>query len=197
MKAAQLLELVVARQQGAENPAIQQLLTRLRDGSGTGTNMQDMLAHFAQTNPLLGLLAQRRGVAGAEVLDAVTVDGEPGTAESSGHTGVTARDESDASAAHSDQSWADLSLYRERVDRCAAALGACGLCWGAEPACRACRGRGRPGFSLPDESLFQELVLPAVRMMRTHRAGTIAVLRPADASIKETSLVAEVTHPSN
>jgi len=62
--------------------------------------------------------------------------------------------------------FAELKAHRERVDRLAWALGACCLCWGMDTECRICRGRGRPGFALPDEELFGELVLPAVRALR-------------------------------
>ena len=43
----------------------------------------------------------------------------------------------------------------------ALALGACTLCWGEDAACRACRGRGKPGIFQPDETLFNAWVLPA------------------------------------
>ncbi|MCF6509657.1 hypothetical protein E9549_19995 [Blastococcus sp. MG754426] len=49
----------------------------------------------------------------------------------------------------------------------AAALGAC-ECWGREPGCEVCAGAGSPGWTDPDEDLYRELVLPAVR----RRAGT-------------------------
>jgi hypothetical protein len=44
-----------------------------------------------------------------------------------------------------------------RLSRLAAALGACGLCWGDDPACLGCRGRGRPGMVRPDPQIRAEL----------------------------------------
>ena len=41
------------------------------------------------------------------------------------------------------------------------AVGACTFCWGEDPACRACRGRGKPGVFEPDKALFERFVLPA------------------------------------
>ena len=63
----------------------------------------------------------------------------------------------------------EVKLLRERSDTVAAALGACGICWGEDSACRACRGHGAPGRSIPDEQLFCEYVVPAVRLMHASR----------------------------
>ncbi|WP_116131237.1 hypothetical protein [Tropicimonas sp. IMCC34043] len=48
----------------------------------------------------------------------------------------------------------------ERLSELAAALGACGLCWGEDPGCPSCRGRGRPGMTRPDPDLRQQLFGP-------------------------------------
>lgn len=44
----------------------------------------------------------------------------------------------------------------------AAAVGAC-ECWGEDPACPDCAGRGSPGWSTPDARLYAEYVEPAVQ----------------------------------
>jgi hypothetical protein len=49
---------------------------------------------------------------------------------------------------------------RERLGLLAAALGACGLCWGDNEACPSCRGRGRPGMVRPDPELRARLLGP-------------------------------------
>jgi hypothetical protein len=67
------------------------------------------------------------------------------------------------------ESQAELRLLRERCDTVAAALGACGLCWGEDHSCRACRGQGAPGRAIPDEQLFCEIVVPAVRLVHANR----------------------------
>ncbi len=66
----------------------------------------------------------------------------------------------------------ELQELRERNDTLAAALGACYLCWGEDSACSHCRGRGRPGYTIPDKELFIEWVAPAVRTLKTH-SGTL------------------------
>lgn len=45
----------------------------------------------------------------------------------------------------------------QRLSLLAAGLGACGICWGDDPACLGCRGRGRPGMVRPDPHIRAEL----------------------------------------
>jgi hypothetical protein len=47
---------------------------------------------------------------------------------------------------------------REQLGQLAAALGACGLCWGEDSSCPSCRGRGRPGMVRPDIELRTKLL---------------------------------------
>ena len=61
-------------------------------------------------------------------------------------------------------------------DRLAAALGACPACWGEDPSCRWCRGRGAPGALAPDPEEFTTWVVPAVRAhvrLRDHRVPKV------------------------
>jgi hypothetical protein len=44
----------------------------------------------------------------------------------------------------------------------AAALGAC-VCWGRDPGCPVCAGRGGAGWTDPDLELYAEYVAPAVQ----------------------------------
>ena len=44
-----------------------------------------------------------------------------------------------------------------RLSELAAALGACGLCWGEDQQCPGCHGRGRAGMVRPDEALRDRL----------------------------------------
>jgi len=50
---------------------------------------------------------------------------------------------------------AELEAAHARLADLAAAFGACGLCWGDDPSCAGCRGRGRPGRFHPDHELQQ------------------------------------------
>lgn len=60
----------------------------------------------------------------------------------------------------------DLASLRDHAAMTAAALGACDACWGFDPACPHCAGRGRAGFDSPDPVLYARLVAPAVRRLR-------------------------------
>jgi hypothetical protein len=40
---------------------------------------------------------------------------------------------------------AELAETQDRLSDIAAALGACGLCWGEDETCPSCRGHGKPG----------------------------------------------------
>jgi hypothetical protein len=59
----------------------------------------------------------------------------------------------------------EVTDLREVNDAAAAALGACRVCWGGDDFCPVCAGHGRPGASLPDLRLYNELVEPAVERM--------------------------------
>lgn len=63
----------------------------------------------------------------------------------------------------SDEEDDELEALREVNDTLAAALGACPHCWGGNPGCETCGGQGATGAMDPDEKLFAELILPAVR----------------------------------
>ncbi|WP_037499892.1 hypothetical protein [Sphingomonas jaspsi] len=49
-----------------------------------------------------------------------------------------------------------------RLERLAAALGACPNCFGEDLLCDQCDGRGRPGSDLPDPAEFNQFVSPAL-----------------------------------
>jgi hypothetical protein len=64
--------------------------------------------------------------------------------------------------------YAELEELRERTRMLADALGACPRCFGEDELCPVCRGRGRPGGRVPDQSLFERLVAPAqMRLFRS------------------------------
>lgn len=56
----------------------------------------------------------------------------------------------------------ELVELHERNDVLADALGACPTCWGRVKHCGECRGRGRPGWRVPDPKLFEEFITPAI-----------------------------------
>jgi len=55
----------------------------------------------------------------------------------------------------------ELSELRQRNEVFAHALGAC-HCWGYDPECADCKGKGAPAYYQVDRPLFDELVKPAV-----------------------------------
>jgi len=134
-----------------------------------------MMQRLGQDNPQLAAILQMMA---AQRADTATRD--PVVVESTAREMDAVADEVSALAAQVEAAHSEAGLLRERCDALAAALGACALCWGHDPACRACRGHGLPGHSLPDEELFVEHVLPAVRLMRANRqrSQSVAALAP-------------------
>ncbi len=65
-----------------------------------------------------------------------------------------------------------MELLQARSDGLASALGACGLCWGNDPVCMQCAGRGRPGWTRPDPAAFALWIEPALQKMTFSRSGT-------------------------
>ena len=133
--------------------------------------MQRLGQDNPQLAPLLQMMAaQKANAAGRDpmIIDSIAIEVD------------TVADELAALAAQLEAAHSEVKLLRERCDTIAAALGACALCWGHEPACRACRGLGLPGRSLPDEALFIEFVMPAVRLVRAsqQRSQDVAALAP-------------------
>lgn len=64
----------------------------------------------------------------------------------------------------------ELETLRARSDILARALGACYLCFGNDPVCPECAGRGRPGSLMPEPAEFRFYVLPALRRVRAAEA---------------------------
>jgi hypothetical protein len=131
-----------------------------------------MLARMGQENPTVAAIMQmmeaRKAAAAREpvVIEGAVVD-------------VTAAELAEISA-QLEAAQAEVTILRARCDTVAAALGACGLCWGQDVSCRACRGHGAPGRSIPDEELFREFVVPAVRLMHASRQRSNNVASRAD-----------------
>jgi hypothetical protein len=187
MQTALLLQMLAARQGGGSgNGNVTELLARMQSGGlGAPASVSDMMQQLAQRNPMLGQILQQLGHRGSgeaaddpSVVEGEAVEVPTALPEGSRSLQVLPSDPQEVDPRH-ETLVAELNVMRERVDRCAAALGACGACWGTDPGCRACRGRGWPGFSMPDEVLFEELIVPAIRMMRTQRAT-----RPASNELK-------------
>lgn len=131
-----------------------QLLAMLQqDPDAARQLVESQLAQQAAENPTMALLLQLMSTRRA--MDST----EP------------APDDRADTSDHAHALRAELARAHDLLDDLAAALGACAACWGADESCRACRGRGSPGWRIPDHALFDEIVAPAVkRRSRTHHA---------------------------
>ena len=165
-----MLREMLAARTGNNNPAMAELLEKMRSSPDSGQLSEDLLAKLGSKNRAAALLAKHLAESRASTAARETViDIEPEEAP----TKPVAEDCADAMRELRQQvesMFAELTVSRERMDLLASALGACCLCWGEDAECRICRGRGRPGFSLPDYALFEEFVLPAVKTLRAQRA---------------------------
>jgi hypothetical protein len=172
-----LMQMLTARAGGAANPALLELLTRLNatDGLNGGANLEDLLSQQAATNPtaamLAKILAEQRAQAAKEEAQVIDVEARHEDRPEE----CDPREEDPAAELQELREkmnglLAEMELLRQRNDTLAAAVGACCHCWGQKIDCRSCRGRGGPGFCIPDESLFEEFVLPAIRTLRAQRA---------------------------
>ena len=132
-----------------------------------------MLARMGQGNPTVAAILQMM-----EARKAAEAAREPVVIEGA-VVDVTAAELAEISA-QLEAAQAEVRILRARCDTVAAALGACGLCWGQDVSCRACRGHGAPGRSIPDEELFREFVVPAVRLMHASRQRSNNVASRAD-----------------
>jgi hypothetical protein len=134
-----------------------------------------MLQRMGQDNPTVAAILQMM-----EAQKAAAAAREPAVYEGS-VVDVTAQ-EIEEITAQLEAALTEVKLLRERCDTLAAALGACGLCWGQDLGCRACRGQGAPGRSIPDEQLFCDFVVPAVRLMHASRQRSNNVAPRADST---------------
>jgi hypothetical protein len=69
--------------------------------------------------------------------------------------------------------YAELEALRARNDALAAALGACFLCFGTDPLCQECGGRGIPGSRPPEPAAYRDFVVPALQRVRMIQADPV------------------------
>jgi len=136
---------------------------------------QELIQRVSQQNPALGAVMQMM------VAQRASAPAQEPPAIESGLVAVENGGELAELHEQLEAALAEVQVLRERCDTFAAAVGACALCWGEEPTCRACRGRGGPGRCLPDEQLFSEYVLPGVRLMHASRQRSRNVTSPSTA----------------
>jgi hypothetical protein len=183
---ALLLQMLAARAGG--NPDLTELVSRMGGGGANSVaDLREILAQQAGSNPFLNLVMKQAESRSAQAAPAV-IDVEPSSTVQQSPENVQERAEnSEPTSEELETLTAELHGLRERNDLLGQALGACCCCWGQDPQCRLCRGRGRPGFSVPDERLFREFVLPAIQMLRAQKAGISGSSPPAKLKAAETN----------
>jgi len=146
------------------DPQLLMSLLAARNGGALPEGAEDpqaMLARMAQENPTVAtMLKMMEAQKAASAREPLVIEADATDAADSQFAELSTRLE---------EAQAEVRLLRERCDTVAAALGACGICWGHDSSCRACRGQGAPGRAIPDEQLFCEFVVPAVRLMHASR----------------------------
>jgi hypothetical protein len=159
-----LLQLLASRGGDTANPALAQMLAAMgQDSNGSGADA--LLDELGQDDPNLARVMKALAEARASrQQERPVIDVTPQLADETEREMARFR-------AQVDEAMAELNGLREKLDLLACALGACCLCWGQDNGCRICRGRGGPGFSRPDEAMFREYVLPAIRAFRGWDAG--------------------------
>jgi hypothetical protein len=173
---ALLMQMITARAGGNNNPAIANILERMSPSNpSSALDIQELLAQQASTNPMAAMLAkhlaeQKASASSSPVIDVEASEEAP---LSKDQEAAIQNEQTSAELSELRQNvkdmCAELKLLRNRNDELAAAVGACCLCWGQNLECRSCRGRGGPGFCIPDETLFEEFVLPAVQTLRAQK----------------------------
>jgi len=179
-----LFQMIAARASSNSDSSVAEVLARLNVSSGgnPSPDPQQLLAQLGGGNPLLMALgkqfAEMQGSGSSRTNGPINdVEPEPQHAQAIDRAKELS-EEASANAVNELREdvkslSAELKALRERNDLLAATLGACCLCWGQDPECRFCRGRGRPGFTMPDEAHIGEFVLPAIQRLRALRAKSI------------------------
>jgi hypothetical protein len=169
-----LFEMVAARAMASGNPAVAEMLARLKSSPDANPNqtMEELLARLGPDHPMAAVLAKHLADSKkrSAVIDVESVEETEEAETEDAETSAPPDPAMSELREHVESMFAELTLLRERSDNLAAAVGACCLCWGDDAECRVCRGRGRPGFAVPDRPLFEEFVLPAVLMLRAQKA---------------------------
>jgi len=166
-----LLQLVASHFGGAGNPAMAEMLVRMTSGSFASVpSPQELLGQIANNgDPAINSIVKQLAAQQArkpenhlsmvrEVEPEFAADCTQGTPYALSDVASIERQPAAIPG--------EVKELRNRCDDLAAALGACPLCWGDDAECRACRGRGHPGYSMPDKTLFVKFVLPAIRMLK-------------------------------
>jgi hypothetical protein len=64
----------------------------------------------------------------------------------------------------------NYQLLLGHMDEMACATGACPECWGEDSSCAYCRGKGRPGYYLPDQQHFEMYIKPVIQKIKNNQS---------------------------
>jgi hypothetical protein len=183
-----ILKQMLAAQTEGMNPAAQELLREIGGTENAATDPQALMAALGQQSPAAAAVLQMmlaRRAAPKPVSECVVIGGVAQEISAEMVEELMARLNAGAEeiarlTGELQTTTDELNVLRDRSDLLADALGACALCWGQDGHCRACRGHGLPGRSIPDQKLFEEFVLPAVRLLRAsqQRPTVVTPLAP-------------------
>ena len=141
------------------------LLSLLQQQLSGRASVTESLASMVGTDPELAPITQLLAQREAQLQRQLEEDDANGTDDLvAEQQREERRRRGEAIRAFIEQQAAELDAVRLVLDDVAAALGACPSCFGADPQCRWCRGRGTPGFMPPEPDSFERLVLPALRV---------------------------------
>jgi hypothetical protein len=174
-----------------QNQLLQLMTQQLSGSPGLPESLAELAASDPQLSQLSGLLAERE----RQLTERLAQEEEE---ERLAQEELLAREDQErrrdevrrrgqAVRRYVEELTGELAAVRATLDELAAALGACPECFGADPDCRWCRGRGGPGHAIPDPESFRRLVLPAVRThVRLHGRVSITPPGPRTAEGRDT-----------
>jgi hypothetical protein len=150
------------------------LFENIAAGLANGASMEELLVQMSDTDPRLSLiakyLANKRATVDEENQEENDVEpdyAKPRRPLSADSSVSRERVEAVRSLQRLARTmFAELEELRSRNDMLAEALGACYLCWGDDPQCEVCNGKGVPGSFAPDKPLFSKFIGPAARRLR-------------------------------
>jgi len=165
----------------ADDPNVQALLDALAKGGDGNVLLQSLVG--SSMPPAASLIAGllMREASGGESADFVPDD----DADEIERLLAFAEGEPFADEGATDGEDDELETLREVNDTVAAALGACPQCWGGSPDCEICKGEGGAGAMDPDERLFSELILPAIRRVSANRRSRQSAARTTERSTSQ------------
>lgn len=174
-----LWQILRARAETSGDPALQALLTEATTDSSGATlpSTQDLLSQLESAHPAAGIIARLLAPPQTATAESSLEETETGETATPALTEQHLALEQYERLAHivrrlGEQVIAmrtELTQLRTLNDTLAAALGACYVCWGTDADCPVCSGAGSPGAALPDERLFAQFVVPALRALQTEK----------------------------